>query len=173
MDQTTLSKMVSSANQHWNTPPEVLDPIYQKFGTIGLDPCSNSNSIVQANNKFAGPDIDHDGLAESWQGYGLVFVNPPYGRKIKHWVKKCADEAALAKNAGTNTEIILLGPARTDTKFFQKIVCPTADKAILWEGRLTFLGAPAPAVFPSFLAYWGPNADKFMMAYLGKGWFIL
>lgn len=173
MEQTTLAAMTSSANQHWNTPPEILTPLYQQFGGIALDPCSNPGSIVKASKTFSGPDIDKNGLTESWQVGGLVYVNPPYGRHIKAWIRKCADEAKLAKENNNKTEIVLLGPARTDTYFFQKIVCPTADKALLWEGRLTFLGAEAPALFPSFLAYWGHRPDQFMMAYLGKGWFIL
>ena len=172
MDNTTLQAMTSSANEHWNTPTEVLDLMHQRFGSIALDPCSNGKSLVNARISWQGPDIDKDGLTESWQCGGLVFVNPPYGRKIRKWVDKCASEAELAKNNSNNTEIILLGPARTDTAFFQKVVCPTADKILLWQGRITFNGADAPALFPSFLAYWGHRPDMFMLSFLGKGWFM-
>jgi len=41
---------------------------------------------------------------------------------------------------------------------------------ILWEGRLKFEGAKDPAVFPSFLAYWGHRPTKFKVAFVGKGW---
>lgn len=172
MDNTTLQAMTSSANEHWNTPTEVIDLIKQRFGSVTLDPCSNSKSLVGAKMAYCGPDIDKDGLVESWQCGGLVFVNPPYGRKIRKWVDKCASEADIAYHEKNNTEIILLGPARTDTAFFQKAVCPTADKILLWQGRLTFAGANAPALFPSFLAYWGHRPDAFMMTFLGKGWFM-
>jgi hypothetical protein len=86
----------------------------------------------------------------------MVYVNPPYGRKIKPWVQKCVNEAKRAKEESNDTEIILLGPARTDTQFFQKLVCPTAS----------------PALFPSFLAYWGPRPALFEQAFTGMGWFI-
>lgn len=172
MDAATINKMTSSANQHWNTPPRILAPIYVNFRDIALDPCSNPNSIITATQKFSGPDIDKDGLAESWQCGGLVYVNPPYGRKIKPWVQKCVNEAKRAKEESNDTEIILLGPARTDTQFFQKLVCPTADKLLLLEGRITFLGATSPALFPSFLAYWGPRPALFEQAFTGMGWFI-
>ena len=172
MDASTISKMTSSANQHWNTPNHILDPMYKRFDGIRLDPCSNSGSIVHATSSFSGPEIDKDGLQESWQCGGLVYVNPPYGRKIKPWVQKCVNEASLAKQAGNQTEIILLGPARTDTQFFQKLVCPTADSILLWEGRITFLGATGPALFPSFLAYWGHRPSEFQRAFTGQGWFI-
>jgi len=143
----------------------------QHLGPILLDPCSNPGSIVQAARSFCGPIAgDLDGLAETWQYNGLVYVNPPYGRKIKPWIKKCSDEGALAKKAQNGTEIVLLGPARTDTKWFQRIILPTADAVILWEGRLKFEGAKDPAVFPSFLAYWGHRPTKFKVAFVGKGW---
>ena len=35
--------------------------------------------------------IKDDGLLQDWSGE-TVFVNPPYGRAIKDWVKKCYDE---------------------------------------------------------------------------------
>ena len=172
MRKETLDILMSSKNEHWNTPAEVLAPIHQTFGGIDLDPCSNDNSRVSAKTSYRGPTVDVDGLTASWQTNGLVFVNPPYGRKMKPWIQKCADEAKKSKDLGNRTEIILLGPARTDTNFFQKIVCPTADKVLFWEGRITFLGAEDPAPFPSFLSYWGHRPDKFMIAFLGKGWFM-
>lgn len=172
MDDNTQRIMLSSANEHWNSPRVIVDPLHKHWGNVELDPCSNPGSIVNASHSYCGPGIDVDGLQASWQMGGLVYVNPPYGRKIKPWIIKCRDEGESARLLNTGTEIILLGPARTDTKFFQKIVLPTADSVLLWEGRLTFGGAPAPAVFPSFLAYWGHNKAKFKLAYVGKGWFI-
>lgn len=171
MNNNTLQVMTSSKNEHWNTPLVILDPLRQHLGPIILDPCSNKGSLVGAKVQWCGPEAgDTDGLAESWQHNGLVYVNPPYGRKIKPWVKKCADQGALAKSLKNGTEIVLLGPSRTDTKWFQRMVLPTADAVILWEGRLKFVGATAPAVFPSFLAYWGHRPTKFKIAYVGKGW---
>lgn len=173
MDANTHRVMTSSANEHWPTPRTILDPIRAHMGTIALDPCSNKNSIVGATVEWFGPaENDVDGLAQSWQVNGLVYVNPPYGRKIGPWIRKCAEEGRLAKQAQNGTEIILLGPARTDTKWFQRIVLPSADSVILWEGRLKFEGAKAPAVFPSFLAYWGHRPTKFKIAFVGKGWSV-
>jgi hypothetical protein len=176
MDDNTLRVMTSSANEHWNTPAVVRDPILT-LGKIKLDPCSNPGSILGAETEFYGPGAAtnaQDGLLESWQCGGLVFVNPPYGRKIVPWITKCAREADITRTSGpgfkAGTEIILLGPARTDTKWFQLEVLPTADSVLLWKGRLTFEGAPAPAVFPSFLAYWGHRPGMFRQAFAGKGW---
>ena len=173
MDEHTRKVMTSSANEHWPTPEPILAPIRDRLGPILLDPCSNANSMVGAKIEWRGPEAgDVDGLGQSWQVNGMVYVNPPYGRKIGPWIKKCAEEGRLAKQAQNGTEIILLGPARTDTKWFQRIVLPSADSVILWEGRLKFLGAKDPAVFPSFLAYWGHRPTEFKIAFVGKGWSI-
>jgi DNA N-6-adenine-methyltransferase (Dam) len=170
MNKTTMATMTSSVNEHWNTGPEILNPIRIRFGNIALDPCSNPSSIVGAQVAYDGVHVD--GLKASWQCGGLVFANTPYGKVIRSWSKKIAAEAAAAKKLDMGTEIIFLGPARTDTKFFQEDVCPNADKVLLWKGRLKFLGAPAPAPFPSFLAYYGHRPADFMMAFIGKGWFM-
>lgn len=172
MDEKTRLVMTSSANENWPTPPQILDPIYAHLGPILLDPCSNKDSIVKAQVKWSGPNIDTDGLAQSWQTGGIVYVNPPYGRKIKPWISKCAEEGRIAHEQKTGTEVILLGPARTDTKWFQRVVLPSADSVILWEGRLKFKGAKDPAPFPSFIAYWGHRPVQFKIAYVGMGWSI-
>lgn len=173
MNKKTLAVMTSSANEHWNTPATVLDPIKHHLGPIVLDPCSNAGSLVGAAIEWIGPEAGGiDGLTQSWQVGGVTFVNPPYGRKIGPWVRKCMTEGQLAKQAGNNTEILLLGPARTDTKWFQRVILPSADSVILWEGRLKFEGAKAPAVFPSFIAYWGHRPIQFKIAFVGKGWSI-
>ncbi|NJL54106.1 adenine methyltransferase [bacterium] len=105
-------------------------------------------------------------MQEPWDRKGLNFVNPPYGRKIAPWIAKCASEAA------DGAEVILLGPARTDTKWFQRVLAPSSPQVLLWEGRLKFLGATNSALFPSFLAYWGSNPEKFVRAFAGKGWIV-
>jgi hypothetical protein len=66
----------------WCTPPRIVEPVHEFFGgPPDLDPCSNSNSIVQATVSFALPE--HDGLVRSWDINGRhtkVYVNPPFGR---------------------------------------------------------------------------------------------
>jgi len=179
MKKNTIKAMTSSVNEHWNTPESIIDPMVARFGQVTLDPCSNSTSIVNAKQIYTGPDAGGlDGLAETWQVNGLVFANTPYGRKIRLWTKKIAIEAALARKSYladpeiVPTEIIFLGPARTDTKYFQEDICPTADSVCLLKGRLVFRGAPSTALFPSFLAYWGPRPMEFKLAFLGMGWFM-
>ena len=137
--------MRSSVRQTFNTPKDVLDAI-RRFDTIGLDPCSNAGSIVGATTEWR-LERDGDSLTRSWLGHGLVFVNPPYSRWLKRWMAKCSMSGA---------EVISLTPARTDTTAFQSFAF-TAEAVCFWAGRMTFLGAEAPAPFPSALCYWPPE----------------
>lgn len=144
----------SSAKDDWCTPEVVLERV-RRVGDIGLDPCSNPRSIVNARHS-AGRAREgewRDGLNMGWSGYGLVFLNPPYGRNIGKWVVKCAEA----------DECIALLPARTDTKWFPW----DAASLAFWKGRLTFLGVEHPAPFPSVLAYWGYREPSFRDAFRG------
>lgn len=85
---------------------------------------------------------DFDGLEIEWKEKN--FVNPPYS-KIKYFVDKSIDEHKKGK------EVVLLIPARTDTKFFRKLV----DYGVYIEfitGRLHFSESNS-APFPSCLIY--------------------
>jgi len=127
--------------------------VYEFVGVqaVGLDPCSNSYTPVQAVHKYMLPDAD--GLKESWQDFGLVYVNPPYS-DVLTWMAKCEAEAA------SNTEILALVPSRTDTEWFQDFAF-SANAICFWRGRLRFVGAPSTAPFPSVLLYWGKELEKF------------
>lgn len=152
--------LYSSARDSWNTPPEVLD-LVRKLGPIGLDPCSNPASLVGASQEWS-LEGGQDGLALSWLGYGLVFVNPPYGREIREWVLRCE------MSAHDGAEIVALLPARTDARWWQQHV-RTADALVFWAGRLRFLGAPSSAPFPSAVAYWGPRWLTFLSVFGERG----
>lgn len=143
--------MLSSANDGWNTPPEVLEHVRRMVGKIGLDPCSNASSVVGARTSW---DVHADGLPRPWAGHGSVFVNPPYSDALPHWIAKCRNEAA------EGVEILALVPARTDTGWFRNVLSSPAE-VCLWRGRIRFLGAPHPATFPSAMIYWGPRGDAF------------
>jgi hypothetical protein len=153
--------LMSSARDSWCTPPEVLRRV-RLLGEIGLDPCSNPQSEVGAHIEWS-RENGEDGLSQPWTDYGLVFVNPPYGGKTSlTWTKKIADEA----RAGV--EIVALLPARTDTRWFH-LYGRKADALVFWEGRLTFLGAPTSAPFPSLLLYYGPRWITFLAVFADCG----
>ena len=129
---------------------------------IGLDPCSNAESIVNAAMSY---DITEDGLTKTWANWGLVYVNPPYGREITHWIAKCVVEAYKG------VEIVALVPARTDTRWFQDLALK-ADQVLLMRGRVRFMGADHSAPFPSAVLYWGKDVNRFVNAFEGLGEFF-
>jgi hypothetical protein len=159
---------------HWTTPECVLERV-RRVGRIVLDPCSNPASTVDAAYSPWREFVPSwDGLEESWYGhaYGggrVAYVNPPYGTKeLPLWVDKMVVEAAR------DCEIVALLPARTSTRWFQKVALTC--QALHWwgPGRIAFGNPPpwsegnAPSV-ESLLAYWGPNPSRFLIAFAGAG----
>lgn len=141
---TDLAPLLSSARMSWNTPKWILD-LLVPLGRIGLDPCSNELSLVPAPTRW---DEIADGLSRPWRMHGLVFVNPPYGRALPRWIDKAIAEADLG------AEIVLLTPARPDTRWYDRVILGGATVGFL-RGRVAFDGASAGAPFPSALLYLG------------------
>lgn len=157
----TSPVLFSSSRDDWCTPPAVLDRI-RTLGPIGLDPCGCKASVVAARIEIM---PEQDGLSVDWAKLAageLVYMNPPYGRDIGRWTEKASVEAKRG------AEIIALIHARTDTKWFQRDA-RTADALLFWAGRLTFLGAPSSAPFPSVLLYWGRRPKEFLSLFEGRG----
>lgn len=150
--------LFTSTSHDWNTPEDILD-LVRAVGPIGLDPCSNDRSTVNAGLAW---DKGHDGLKRPWSGRGLVFVNPPYGKEIGGWMAKCCEEAAHG------IEIVALVPARTDARWFQDYGF-TAQRICFWRGRICFVGGASSAPFPSAVLYWGANAPRFSMVFGSRG----
>lgn len=85
-----------------------------------------------------------NGLLQSWKNE-IVFCNPPYGRELPNWVKKAYEENKINK-----TKIVMLIPARTDTKYFHKYIYKKAEIRFI-KGRLKFGDGKGSAPFPSML----------------------
>jgi phage N-6-adenine-methyltransferase len=138
----------SSTNHRWETPRELLTALYGVFGgRFDLDPCSprKKNPPVRAQVHFTAED---DGLSRPW--FGVVFVNPPYGRTLGRWIEKARHEV----ESGHARTVVALIPARTDTKAWHRDVAKRATVYFL-RGRLRFSGSRAGAPFPSALVIWG------------------
>lgn len=87
--------------------------------------------------KFFTPEMD--GLKQEWTG--VCWCNPPYGRQIGKWVEKACKSFAT---------VVMLIPARTDTKWFHDYCLPYGKIEFL-RGRLKFGGCENPAPFPSMI----------------------
>lgn len=132
--------MFSSETDLWATPQEFYNTLNKEF-KFTLDPCATAENAKCE--KFY--TINEDGLQQDWQGE-IVFCNPPYGRAIKDWVKKCYDEAQKP-----NTTVVLLIPARTDTSYFHEYIYHKVKQIRFLKGRLKFGKATNSAPFPSMV----------------------
>lgn len=149
----------SSETPEWYTPAHVLDYVRKAMGGITLDPCSNSHDApnVPAEHHFT---KDDDGLSRDW--FGSVYMNPPYGNVLYDWIDKAASEY----ESGNVTQAVLLVPARTDTRWFER-VGPYVRCFV--KGRLKFVGSDNSAPFPSMAVYLGPDAERFAAVFSELG----
>jgi site-specific DNA-methyltransferase (adenine-specific) len=137
----TINKgLYSSATDQWATPQAFFDKLNAEFG-FTLDPCALPSNAKCT--KYYTPT--DNGLLQDWQGE-IVFCNPPYGRAIYDWVRKCSEEASKP-----NTTIVLLTPARTDTRWFHEFIYHKAKEIRFVKGRLKFGNAQTAAPFPSMV----------------------
>lgn len=138
--------LFSSETDDWATPPEVFAALDQEFH-FDLDPCADESNH-KCDRFFT---VQNDGLKQSWGG-SRVFCNPPYGRTIGQWVRKAYEEGHKA-----GTLVVLLIPARTDTRYFHDYILHRAEIRFI-PGRLKFGDAKNSAPFPSMVViYRGPG----------------
>jgi phage N-6-adenine-methyltransferase len=76
--------LMSSLTDQWATPQALFDELNREFG-FTLDACA-SHWNHKVDNYY---DEAQDALVQSWTG--VVWMNPPYGRTIKAWMKKAYD----------------------------------------------------------------------------------
>ena len=141
---TTL--MFSSETDLWATPQNFFDELNKEF-RFTLDPCSNHEN--RKCDKYY--TIEDNGLLQDWQGE-TVFCNPPYGKPMKDWVRKCYEESLKP-----NTLVVMLIPARTDTSYFHQYIYNKARDIRFIKGRLKFGDAVNAAPFPSMLVVFTSN----------------
>lgn len=152
--------MFSNVNNAWCTPQDFFDKLNAEFN-FTLDPCATEKS-AKCKKFFTALE---DGLKQDWGGY-RVFVNPPYGRQIGKWVKKCYEESQKS-----DTVVVLLIPSRTDTRYFHDYILGKAEIRFV-KGRLTFwdldgdkymrgdFKSMTPAPFPSMVAIYLPHKEE-------------
>lgn len=161
----SAGRKVRTQSQHWGTPEKYVRAVKDVFGgTIGLDPCSNEFSIVEADIEYRLPA--QDGLKESWDAR-TIFVNPPYGldhergTAIRHWLQRCH-----LSHEQYGAEVLALVPVATNTGHWKKHVFGIATAVcFLYDTRLRFLvdGADGGKGAPMSCAmiYWGRDYRRF------------
>lgn len=142
--------LFSSKDTCWETPQELFDSLNSEFH-FTLDPCCVPQTAKCK--KYYTPI--ENGLLQDWS-QDIVFVNPPYGKEIKDWIKKSSDEA---KKGAT---VVLLIPARTDTKYFHDYIYGKAEIRFI-KGRVKFLQngeTKNTAPFPSMIVVFRPLPNE-------------
>ena len=135
-----------AGSTEWETPQEFFDILNRVF-RFDIDVCATKKNTKCK--RFFTPEIN--GLAQDW--IGTVWCNPPYDREIERWLNK----AQQSYDQGAT--VVMLLPAKTDTKWIHKYVFGRAQVMFL-KGRLKFGNIDNSAPFPSMLAIWGGSKLK-------------
>jgi site-specific DNA-methyltransferase (adenine-specific) len=138
--------LFSSKSVEWYTPADFFDRVSMKHD-FTLDVCATAENAKT--DRFF--DIEANGLSQSW-GSSVCWMNPPYGREIKHWMKKAHGESLLGST------VVCLVPSRTDTAWWHDYAMKAHEIEYI-RGRLKFGGAKNSAPFPSALVTFRPPSD--------------
>lgn len=136
--------LFTSNTDLWSTPQKLFDELDKEFH-FTLDPCSTHEN-AKCEKHYT---IDDNGLLQDWSN-DIVFMNPPYGREIGKWVEKAYK---------SNTTVICLLPARTDTKWFHDYIYNKAEIRFI-KGRLKFGNSSNSAPFPSMIVIFKKGDNK-------------
>lgn len=136
--------MFSSQTKNWSTPQYLFDELNKEF-EFTLDACADTSNY-KVRKYF---NEKSDGLSQSWM-HNRTWCNPPYGREMGEWIKKAYETMLLTSNA--NDIIVMLLPARTDTRWFHEYIYTNPNCEIRFiKGRLKFSGHKHSAPFPSMI----------------------
>ena len=109
----------------YETPPEIFDPLDREFG-FTLDVAANDEN-AKCERYFTERE---DGLLQPWSG--VCWMNPPFGRTMKKWVKKAFDEWKRG------VTVVCLLPSRTNTAWWHDWVVHGEVRFI--RGEVKFVG---------------------------------
>ena len=154
----TFNNKFDSIKQDWNTPRSLFDKLNQEFRFSCDLAASKENALCS---KFY--DQGKDGLSQKWDG--VCWLNPPYGdksSKMVNWIKKAYNDS----RSNPNLIVVMLIPARTNTKWFHEYCMKAAEIRFIC-GRPKFgdskHGLPQPLIL---LVFKQASITKFSSFYL-------
>ena len=145
---TIHTALYTSRSEEWPTPPAFFDKLNEEF-YFTLDPCATAQNAKCS--KFF--TLDDNGLLQDW-GSHTVFCNPPYGKWMRDWARKCYE---ASQNGAL---VVLLAHARTDTRWFHDWVYGKAAEIRFVRGRLKFGDGKQSAPFPSLVSVFKPHLKR-------------
>ena len=138
----------SSKDHTWETPQDLFDKLNSVFN-FNTDVCALPETAKCVH--YFTPEIN--GLKQDWNG--VLWCNPPYGRMQKDWIIKAESESI--KNDST---VVMLIPAKTDTKIWHEVIFKSATSICFIRGRLRFGDSKENAPFPSAIIVFGGVTEK-------------
>ena len=144
---TISHALYTSRSDEWPKPQAFFDALDDEF-QFTLDPCATPGN-AKCQRFFTRAD---DGLSQDW-GRHRVFCNPPYGRAMRDWARKCFEASRVG------ALVVLLAHARTDTRWFHEWVYGNAAEIRFVRGRLKFGDGRQSAPFPSLVAIYRPASS--------------
>ncbi len=143
----------SKASDLWGTPRALFDQYDQRYRFTVDAAADRHNHLTPV---WFGPGGTHeDALTAPWQ-HERVWLNPPYSQTAAFLQR--AVEAVLAPLPAEL--VVVLIPARTDTRYFHEIILPHATEIRFIRGRLRFGGAVNSAPFPSIVIVFDNRNSK-------------
>lgn len=146
--------LMSSNSDEWGTPKSTFDYLNKIYG-FTLDVCA-SEFNRKLDNYYS---IEDNALEQDWNG--VVWCNPPYSKGLQtEFIKKAIREVLNNRNC---QKIVMLIPARTDTKNFHDLIVGQASEVHFIKGRIEFLksngGKSESSPFPSMLVIFQLNTN--------------
>ena len=135
--------LYSSESEVWETPKDIFDKLDTEFH-FDIDVCALPSNAKCTT--FFTPE--QDGLKQKWKG--VCWMNPPYGRNIGEWMRKALE---------SNTTVVCLVPARTDTKWWHDYAMKASEIRFV-KGRLKFGDSKNSAPFPSAIIVFRKNNNE-------------
>lgn len=143
----TQAYMPKANTVEWETPQWLFNQLNAEFN-FTIDVCATAENTKCA--RFY--SLAEDGLIQDWCGE-TAYCNPPYGREMPKWIRKAREEA----NKGAT--VVMLIPARTDTKAFHEYIYGKTEIRFL-KGRLKFGDSKNAAPFPSMVVIFRMEGDR-------------
>lgn len=127
--------MLTSNKDDWETPQDLFDKLNAFYG-FTLDACASPEN-AKCKKYYT---KEQNSLVQDWDN-DTIWCNPPYGREIAKFVRKAYLCCSL---------VVMLLPARTDTKWFHDYIYNKQTIYFL-KGRLKFSNSKTSAPFPSMI----------------------
>lgn len=146
--------LMSSNSDEWGTPKSTFEYLNNIFH-FDLDCCA-SELNHKCDNYYT---LEDNALDKDWNG--VVWCNPPYSKGLQIKFIEKAIKEVCNDNSKCETVVMLI-PARTDTKNFHDLIVPYANQIIFIKGRIEFLkvggGKSESSPFPSMLVIFSKHS---------------